>query len=349
MDFIGFDLGKVSSQVCIITEDGELIERRIKTDREHIYELLGTRSPARILVESGTESEWVARYLEALGHDVVVADPNFAPMYATRSRKVKTDKRDARTLAEACRLGAYRPAHRTSDQQRHVRAQLGVREAMVRTRSRYISLISTLLRRDGLRIHNSGYTPTFLKRLARLELSEALSAEVAPLLLLLRSLNEQIKQADLRLRALTESDDVLARLRTVPGVGVVTATSFVSTLDEAKRFAGAKQARAYLGLVPSERSSGERLQRGHISKAGPSRARHMLVEAAWTILRRRSPSNAALHDWAAAIAARRGSRVAVVALARKLAGILYAMWRDSTSFSARGDKPDEAQGSAAAA
>lgn len=348
MDFIGFDLGKVSSQVCIFTEDGELIERRIKTDREHISELLGSRPPARILIESGTESEWVARHLEALGHEVVVADPNFAPMYATRSRKVKTDRRDARTLAEACRLGAYRPAHRTSDKQRHVRAQLAVREAMVRTRSRYISVVSTLLRRDGLRIHNSGYTPTFLKRLAQLELSASLREEIAPLVLLLESLNEQIKQADQRLAALVEGDEVLARLRTVPGVGVVTATSFVSTLDDAARFAGPKQARAYLGLVPSERSSGERQQRGHISKAGPGRARHMLVEAAWTILRRRGPVNAALHDWAAAIAARRGSRVAVVALARKLAGILYAMWRDATSFTPRTLKPDEVCASVAA-
>src|SRR5947209_15211821 len=225
MDFIGFDLGKVASQVCITTEDGELIERRIKTDREHIYELLGSRPPARILIESGTESEWVARHLEALGHEVIVADPNFASMYATRSRKPKTGKRDARTLAEACRLGAYRPAHRTSDKQRHVRAQLGVREAMVRTRSRYISLISTLLRRDGLRIHNSGYTPSFLKRLARVELPAALRAEVEPLLLLLSSLNEQIKRADEQLAALVKEDEVVARLCTVPGVGPVTATS----------------------------------------------------------------------------------------------------------------------------
>ena len=345
MDFIGFDLGKVSSQVCIITADGELIERRIKTDREHISELLGKRAPARVLIESSTESEWVARFLEEIGLEVVVADPNFSPMYATRSRKVKTDKRDARTLAEACRLGAYRPAHRTSDRQRHVRAQLAVREAMVRTRSRYISLISTLLRRDGLRIHNSGYSPTFLKRLARLELPEALREEIAPLVLLLHGLNEQIKQADLRLRELAEGDEVLARLRTVPGVGVVTAASFVSTLDEAEWFAGPRQARAYLGLVPSERSSGERQQRGHISKAGPGRARHMLVEAAWTILRRRSPTNSALHEWAVGIAARRGSRVAAVALARKLAGILFAMWRDGTTFAL--PRP-QAEGAAAA-
>ncbi|HEV7373079.1 MAG TPA: IS110 family transposase, partial [Pyrinomonadaceae bacterium] len=314
---------------------------------EHLAKLLGSRAPARILIESSTESEWVARLLEELGHEVIVADPNFASMYATRSRKVKTDKRDARTLAEACRLGAYRPVHRTSDKQRHVRAQLAVREAMVRTRSRYLSLISTLLRRDGLRIQ-SGYTPTFLKRLAQLELSASLRAEVAPLVLLLQSLNEQIKRADEQLAQLVREDEVVARLCTVPGVGPVTATSFVSTLDDASRFAGPKQARAYLGLVPTERSSGERQQRGHISKAGPGRARHMLVEAAWTILRRRSAANAALHDWAAKIMARRGSRVAVVALARKLAGILYAMWRDATSFEARTLESDEVCASVAA-
>jgi transposase len=333
MDFIGFDLGKVSSQVCIITEDGELVERRIRTDRDHFNELLGSRPPARVLIESSTESEWVARHLEWLGHEVVIADTNFAPMYATRSRKVKTDKRDARTLAEACRLGAYRPAHRTSDRQRHVRAQLAVREAMVRTRSRYISLISTLLRRDGLRVE-PGHSAGFLKRLMRLALPDALREEIAPLVLLLEGLNEQIKAADERLAALAREDEVVARLCTAPGVGPVTAASFVSTLDEAARFAGPKQARAYLGLVPSERSSGERQQRGHISKAGPGRARYMLVEAAWTILRRKNSVNAALHEWAAGIAARRGSRVAVVALARKLAGILYAMWRDGTEFAA---------------
>jgi len=348
MDFIGFDLGKVSSQVCIITQDGELIERRIKTDREHLAKLLGSRAPARILIESATESEWVARHLEALGHEVIVADPNFASMYATRSRKVKTDKRDARTLAEACRLGAYRLAHRTSDEQRHVRAQLAVREAMVRTRSRYISLISTLLRRDGLRI-KSGYTPTFLKRLAQLELSVSLREEVAPLMLLLQSLNEQIKRADEQLAQLVREVEVVARLCTVPGVGPVTATSFVSTLDDASRFAGPKQARAYLGLVPTEHNSGERQQRGHISKAGPGRARHMLVEAAWTILRRGNVTNAALHEWAKRIALRRGARIAAIALARKLAGILYAMWRDSTGFELRGQHSNVVNAEMAAA
>ena len=96
MDHIGIDLHKKDSQICILAEGGELIERRIRTDPHRFAELLGERGPARILLETSTESEWVARCLEGLGHDVVVADPNFAPMYATRTRKVKTDRRDAR-------------------------------------------------------------------------------------------------------------------------------------------------------------------------------------------------------------------------------------------------------------
>jgi len=83
---------------------------------------------------------------------VIVADPNYAAMYATRRRRVKTGKRDARTLAEALRLGAYRPAHRTSAARRHVRAELAVREPLVRTRTRYVSLAKALVRRDGLRV-----------------------------------------------------------------------------------------------------------------------------------------------------------------------------------------------------
>jgi transposase len=134
MEKIGIDVHKVASQVCIQTEDGTFLERRITTTRDALAKLLGGRARARILLEASTESEWVARCLEALGHEVIVADPNYAPMYATRSRRVKTDKRDARTLAEALKLGAYRPAHRVSAERRHARAELAVREALVRTR-----------------------------------------------------------------------------------------------------------------------------------------------------------------------------------------------------------------------
>ena len=146
MDHIGIDVHKRESQIYILAEGGEVIEPRIRTEPERFDAVLGTRPRARIVLEASTDSEWVARCLEGLGHEVIVADPNFAPMYATRSRKVKTNRRDARALAEACRLGAYRPAHRLSDPQRHVRGRLVVRDALVRTRTRYISIIRALLR-----------------------------------------------------------------------------------------------------------------------------------------------------------------------------------------------------------
>ena len=114
MDTIGLDLHKRESQLCIIGEDGTIGERRIVTSRERFTALMGNRPRGRILLEASTESEWVAQHLESLGHEVIVADPNYAPMYATRARRVKTDKRDARTLAEALKLGAYHTAHRVS-------------------------------------------------------------------------------------------------------------------------------------------------------------------------------------------------------------------------------------------
>ena len=98
MDHIGMDVHKKESQLCILAEGGELIERRIRTEPERFAAVLGDRPQARILLEASTDGEWVARCLEALGHEVIVADPNFAPMYATRTRKVKTDRRDARAL-----------------------------------------------------------------------------------------------------------------------------------------------------------------------------------------------------------------------------------------------------------
>jgi transposase len=331
MDYIGIDLHKNSSQVCILTEDGELIERRIKTGRESFDELFSERPPARILVEASTESEWAARHFEGLGHEVIVADPNFAPMYATRDRRIKTDKRDARALCEACRLGAYRPAHRTSDRQRDVRAHLAVRETLVRTRSKYISLIGALARREGCRIE-AGPSPSFARRVAEAGLPAHTLAQIEPLLVMLGALNGQIKSADKRLEEIVNADEVVQRLCSVPGVGPVVATTFAATLDDASRFLGAKHVRSYLGLVPREYSSGERQRRGRISKAGSARARSLMVEAAWSLLRWKTERTRALHEWWGRIAQRRGKATAVVALARKLAGIMFAVWRDGTEF-----------------
>ena len=125
--------------------------------------MLGDRPRARIVIEASTDSEWVARCVEGLGHEAVVADPNFAPRYATRTRKVKTDRWDARASADARLLGAYRSAHRLSDPKRHVRGRLTVRDAVVRTRIRSISVIRALLRHQGYRVP-SGSAAAFVQR-----------------------------------------------------------------------------------------------------------------------------------------------------------------------------------------
>lgn len=331
---IGLDLHKLQSQLCISHEDGTLEERRIATSRERFKAALSGCLPGRILLEASTESEWVARHLEHLGFEVIVADPNFAPMYATRSRRTKTDRRDARTLMDACRLGAYRKAHRTSDARRHVRAELAVRDALVRTRTRYIGLIKALLRRDGLRL-NSTASHLFAQRIAALEASPHLRAELQPLLDVLAPLNAQIDAADARIGALERSDPAVALLTTAPGIGPITASAVVATIDDVTRFTCAHQFEAYLGIVPGEVSSGEKRRIGPITKAGNARVRYLLVEAAWRILASKQNDTVALRAWAQRIALRRGKRIAAVALARRLAGILYAMWRDNKPFSAQ--------------
>ncbi len=333
MDNIGLDLHKRESQLCTLTDDGELVEQRIRTSRDRFTAVLGTRPPARVLLEASTESEWVAQHLEALGHEVIVADPSFAPMYATRRRGVKTDRRDARTLAEACRLGAFRRAHRLSATQRHVRAELAVRDVLVRTRSRYVGVIKALVRRDGLRVASSE-PQHLLDKLAAVPLGPTLSAELAPLLTLFPPLNGEIAAADQRLERRAAHEPAVARLATAPCVGPVTATAFVATLDDVTRFTSAHQVEAYLGLTPGEHSSGDQQHRGRITKTGNTRARWLLVEAGWRLLRSTRPEAAALRAWGEQLARRRGKRIAAVALARRLAGILYAMWRDGTAFRA---------------
>ena len=331
MEYIGIDLHKGTSQVCIVNEHGEVTERRIRTERDRFSELLTGCAPARVLLEASTESEWVAQHLETMGLEVVVADPNYAPMYGTLGRRVKTDRRDAAALCEAARTGVYRAAHRTGQEHRKLRASLNVRETMVGTRTKYINVVRALLRQQGVPVRACA-SSALVRRVRELTLEPALGAQVEPLLQLLEATQAQIAAADRELEVLAERNYTVRRLSTVPGVGPVTAATFVAVVDRAERFGRATQLRAYLGLVPSEYSSGENRHRGRITKAGNRRLRSLLVEAAWCMLRHARPESESLRAWAQGIAVRRGKRIAAVALARKLAGILYAMWRDGTSF-----------------
>ncbi len=334
MPHVGIDLHKRQSQICVLHEDGRIEERTVLTTPERMRRTLEPHRGSPVLLEAATESEWVARCLEEHGHTVIVADPNYQAMYGPRYRRAKTDRRDARALAEACRQGNYRRAHRASEPHRALKGELAVREALVRQRTAHISLVRALARAEGARVR-SGESATFPRRVAEAGLSESLSERIAPLLRTIEAVTAELRGIDARLGRLAQHHALAERLRSVPSVGPITALAFIATLDDAHRFGTADEVASYLGLVPREWSSGERRYRGGIHKAGCSRARWLLVEAAWRLLRMRDPGTEPLRQWAMRIAARRGRLVAVVALARRLSGILFAVWRDDTPYCAQ--------------
>ena len=178
MEYGAIDLHKKESQIRILTEHGEMVDRRIATTRDRFATVFGT-ARMRILLEAGTESEWVAHHFERLGHEVIVADPNFTPMYGHPNRRTKTDRRDVAALAEACQRGVYRVAHRRSAPRRTVQAQLNIRRELTEARTRAISLTRAIGRGGGFRIR-SGSTGTFLTRVAALDLPPSMTATSSP-------------------------------------------------------------------------------------------------------------------------------------------------------------------------
>jgi transposase len=336
MEYGAIDLHLKKSQVRIVDAEGTVVwQGRIDTRRDAFAPVFGGRPRMRILLESSTDSEWVAQALEALGHEVVVADPNYAPMYGSRNRRVKTDERDVTALSDANRQGVFRRAHRVSSAQWDLRRALTVRRHVIRMRTGTISLLRALLRQEGLRLP-SGSADRVLRRLDQLTIPAALTAGIAPLRAAITTLNEQLRAAEEQVETRASTDPVAQRLMTAPGVGPVVALAFQATLDDPARFGGdARRASAFLGLVPSEDSSGERQHKGHITKTGPTALRALLVQASWVIWRGTSAQGLALRTWAHAVAARRGRRIAIIALARRLTRILYAMWRDGRDFTAR--------------
>jgi hypothetical protein len=148
----------------------------------------------------------------------------------------------------------------------------------------------------------------------------------------MQSVNEQLAGLEQQTETLAQDDEVVQRLRTAPGVGPLTALAFVATLDAVERFDNAHHVESSLGLVPREWSAGEQQQRGQSTKQGSGQMRALLVGAAWRILGRKETVGSSLRQWAERLAARRGKRRAVVALARRLAGMLYALWREGSVY-----------------
>ena len=332
MVYGAIDLHLRYSQIRIVDETGAVVrEARVMTTRERLVGAFDGLGAMRIVLETGTESEWVAQALEAAGHTVIVADPNYAPMYGEIRRKVKTDRRDVAALAEANRREWYRATHRVSASQREVRQVLRARRQLVQMRSGTVSLVRALLRQSGYRVA-SGSCERISARLAQLTLPSTLTATLAPLQRAIESLTTEIQTVDARLATYARADGIVTRLQSVPGVGPVVSLTFRAFVDDVRRFKTAGQVSAAIGLVPREDSSAERRHRGHITKAGPRELRSLLVQAAWSCWR--SKTSGTLRAWVERLASRRGKRIAVVALARRLSRILYALWRDDSTFDA---------------
>jgi transposase len=177
----------------------------------------------------------------------------------------------------------------------------------------------------GVHLSTAGHAEAFLKRLDATELPPPVAQAVAPLAALIPELNRHIATADRYFKTVAEADRAMRRLMSMPGIGPITAAAFVAAIDDVSVFRGPGHISSYLGLVPREYSSGEQLRRGRIVPSAHPRVQGLLVEAAWRIWRSANPDTQTLREWAQAIGRRRGKRVAAVALARRLARILYAM------------------------
>jgi transposase len=341
---IGLDLGARHIAYCEVV-DGKVVDRVTAKSLSELASRLGPDSkPAMVAFEACREGWFVHDKLLQWGHDPRMLDTTRVRQMGVGQHGRKNDPIDAEAIGMALDAGRIAQAHVLSPARRQLRNQLSVRGALVETRAQYVTTIRGLARAAGVLLPTCD-TENFVRKLDGLTMDDETRALIAPLVAMLRTLETQLELAEHTLAELAEKEPILQLLATVPGVGLVVAATFVSVIDEAKRFKNAHAVGAYLGLVPSESTTGGPNKRrlGSITKQGNRMARAMLIQAAWTILRLRDP-NDPLKRWVDHVAKTRHKRVAVVGLARKLAGVLWAMWRDGTYYDAKDHAEQAARG-----
>jgi len=327
MEHLAIDLGGRKSQICVRAADGTILEER-SCETRSLGSYLKRRPPSRVVLETCAEAFSVADEARELGHDVRVVPAKLAPLLGIGERRTKTDVRDARKLSEVSTRIELAGVHVPSAQARERKALCATRDSLVRARTRLINHTRGLLRTFRVRIR-PGETQSFVKR-AMQGAAHEMPASLEHVLPIIEQLSERIAVLDAELATLAKKDEVCRRMMTVPGVGPVTAVRFQATLDTWERFDSAHKVEAYLGLTPGEASSSDHRRRTGITKAGPSAMRWTLVQAAWCA--RRTKGTHPLLAWAAAVEHRRGKHVAATALARKLAGILWAIWKHGSTY-----------------
>jgi transposase len=326
------DLGGKESQICIRASDGTILEEK----RHHtrlLPQLMKGWEPSRIILETSAEAFAIADAALKLGHQVRVVPATLVKTLGVGDRGVKNDRKDARKLSEvSCRIDLP-SVHVPSELSRRLKSACGNREELVECRTKLINNVRGWLRTQLWRIR-TGATDTFGARVrAHATESQALPEYIERTLTMIEALTEQIRAGYRELTEIAKTHPVCARLMTVPGIGPITAVRFVAAIDDVTRFKNAHALQSYVGLTPGERSSSDTERRTGITKAGPAKVRRALVQAAWACLR--SHSCSALVDWTQRLAARKHKFIAVVALARKLAGVMFALWRDGTTYQPR--------------
>jgi transposase len=332
MEHIAIDLGSRESQVCVRAAGGEILEER-RVGTRSLGKYLAKRPKSRVVVEACAEAFAIADVSLTAGHETVVVPSSLAPSLGVGDRGIKTDTRDARNLSEAsCRMSKLPSVHVPAKESRDRKSMCGMREGLVDARTKLINTVRGWARTKSLGVIRSGKPSTFPLRVKEhvVERGGTMPEYVELVLKAIQELSVQIDKADKHLEEIAAADPICQLLMTAPGIGPTTSVRFAAAVDDVSRFPNAHKVEAYLGLTPGENSSSARKRRTGITKAGPSRLRWVLVQAAWAA--RRYYKDHPIVLWSLEVEKRRGKQVAVMALARRLAGVMYAMWRDGTPY-----------------
>jgi transposase len=331
--FAGLDVSLEETAVCIVDDTGHILrEARAPSEPEALVAFFRDCGMvmARIGLEACSLSAWLQHGLSEAGLPAVCIETRQAKA-AMGARPNKTDRNDARGIAQIMRTGWYRMVHVKSPSCRAWRALLTARRMMLNKRRDAENGIRALLRETGLKLG----TPSrkdFPARVRELAADDPVLASLAASLLsVIDVMNREVERLTRRVLDVVRGEPTCRRLMTVPGVGPLTAPAFRATIDRPDRFRRSRDVGAHLGLTPRRYQSGETDVQGRISRCGDELARTALYEAAHSLLIRATRWSA-LRAWGMNVAKRRGMARARVAVARKLAVILHRMWADGSEF-----------------
>jgi len=331
--YSGLDVSVKETSVCIIDETGKIC-REVKVV-SHPDDLIAALShPAwqieRIGLEAGPLSQWLFEGLANAGLPVVCIETRHTKAFL-KAQVNKTDRNDARGIAQMMRVNLYRPVHVKTLTSQKRRALLTARKLLQEKAIAIENDIRGLLRNFGLKVGVVG-TVGFDDRIRELvDDSPELLEIMEPLLSARQKLHETFMVLHRKLLTIVRDDGACQRLMTIPGVGPVTSLAFISTIDVPARFSKSRAVGPALGLTPVLNQSGESHRVGRVSLCGDGMMRALLYEAAQVMLSRVKKWSW-LKAWAMNVAKRRGRQKAIVALARRLAVIMHRMWSDGTEF-----------------